>query len=68
MIYDWKDAIDALVMKYESTYQFEYILDEIKYWNTDEEDKVASTEEIEGLMNEEQIKREMLQWATERSI
>ena len=64
MIYDWKDVIDALVMKYSEIDTFRYILDEIKYWNIDEEK--PAIEEITG--EDDNIKRAMLQWATERSI
>ena len=66
IIYDYQDAIHLLIMRYPLDY-FEYILKEIHYWG-DEEKKMTSVDEIEGLLNEEQIKREMLQWATERSI
>ena len=46
---------------------FDYILREMNYWGKQEK-KLASVNEIEAQLNEEQIKREMLQWATERSI
>jgi hypothetical protein len=63
VIYDYKDAIDALVMRYESIYTFCYILDEINYWGNEEKPAVT---EITG--EDDNIKRAMLQWATERSI
>ena len=66
IVCDYQDAISQLIMRHNLDY-FDYILREMNYWGKQEK-KLASVNEIEAQLNEEQIKREMLQWATERSL
>ena len=62
---DWFDAINALCMKYQP-HSFQHILNEMNYWNIDKENPVTVAEGIN--QEQENIKRAMLQWATERSM
>ena len=52
-------------MKYQP-HSFQHILNEMNYWNIDKENPVTVAEGIN--QEQENIKRAMLQWATERSM
>ena len=55
-----------MTMQYQNIDFFVYLLNEIHYWNEEKEEKAIPVDE--DILNEEQIKREMLQWATGRGL
>ena len=63
ILYSYKDALNYLVLKY-NIESFIYILEEIKYWDIE----VISISTNEETLTNEQVKEQMLQWATERSL
>ena len=67
ILYDYEDILNHIVASTRDVGYFEYLLREINYWPSDiAKVKDRVDEEITG--NDEQMKRAMLQWVTERSI
>lgn len=70
ILQDWEDAINYLVMSTCDITNFDSILKEMNYWPKDiakvEEKAIPVDEDITG--NDEEIKRAMLRWVTERSM
>jgi len=61
---EYEDALNVLILNVNHIESFVYILEETEYWGSKEE--MPAVEEITG--EDDNIKRAMLQWATERSL
>ena len=64
VISNWEDVLNRLKATTRSEYDLLYLLAEIHYWGEDKEEPA----EEENVPNNDRIKEQMLQWATERSI
>jgi hypothetical protein len=63
-IYTYEDVANYLISAFDGFYVYHDILDETNYWPKEAGIEVTLAEQL--VPDEEQIKREMLQWATER--
>ena len=63
ILFDYEDALHVLILNVNHIESFVYILEETEYWGSKEE--MPAVEEITG--EDDNIKKAMLRWATERS-
>ena len=66
ILYDYEDALNHMIAQYKNIDFFIYLLNEMNYWNKEEEEAIPFDEDITG--EDENIKRAMLQWATGRGL
>ena len=64
-IYTYEDVFNYLISAFDSLYVYNDILDETNYWPKETKIKVTLAEQL--VPDEDEIKKQMLQWATERS-
>ena len=64
ILYDYEDVLNFLIMSVNSIDLFEYLFKEIKYWGDNKEIKVVE----DVIPNNDKIREQMLQWATERGV
>jgi hypothetical protein len=62
-IRNYEDVLNSLICSYQSILSYEWLLDRIEYWGKPEPETAEVV--IEDTSNEE-IKKQMLQWATGR--